>query len=356
MSLENLLTLGSESPFGFKTVELLQGDITFARSDVLVVSAFQGGYRPTPGTIIGSLHDKHGLSLASELENCKLDFRGQFGMWITAPVDGLPFRRVLCVEMLPLTGRAEGMEGDFLQRTLRNVFVGLNILGASGSPTRTVALPVLGAGNQGLDPVEVILPLVELAREALDRSPWIERIQFVARNETAAMLLRQRLEQTFGHVDDALLPRQELVGALVQDIRATAHRLQGRSEGVERRMALELLEVLTGRLPSAGSIGLVARRLAETVTDSLYAGSPTIDLYRKIESLAARGVAPWVISYLHTLRVIGNEVVHIRDHGSRMPGALDDYDIAMCLLSIQRVVQFWLEARGYEKVAPGGTA
>jgi hypothetical protein len=50
-----------------------------------------------------------------------------------------------------------------------------------------------------------------------------------------------------------------------------------------------------------------------------------------------------VISYLHTLRVIGNEVVHIRDHGDRLPGALEDYDIAMCLLSIQRVVQFWLE-------------
>ncbi len=315
MSLESVLTIGSESPYGFKTVELLQGDIAFAACDVLVVSAFQGGYRPTPGTVIGALQERHGFLLADELDGCEFDLRHHFGIWITAPLADLPFKRILCVEMLAIADKGGVLDDAALQRMLRNVFVGLNILGASGYATREVALPILGAGNQGLRPEEVILRLVELAREALDRSPWLERIQFVANNETSAALLRRRLEDTFGHID-ALLPRQEFVGALLQDIRATAARLQARSAGVERRMASELLEVLGEELPGAGSIGLLARRLAETVTDSLYAGSPTIDLYRKIESLAARGVAPWVISYLHTLRVIGNEVVHIRDHGA----------------------------------------
>ena len=64
---------------------------------------------------------------------------------------------------------------------------------------------------------------------------------------------------------------------------------------------------------------------------------------READELANHGVSPWVVNYLHTLRVVGNEVVHIRERSARTPEELEAQDLAVCLFCLLRVARFWLQ-------------
>jgi len=348
---ERLAVLGVETPRGLCTLELLQGDITRVPCDLMAISAFRDSYYPLKGTVIGSLQENHGFSFLkngsdSELIDPEFDLRNQFGIWVTRELSGLPCRRILCVE---LRGRLDRRlePGQQLTGALENVFVGLAILEAKGIAIRQLAMPLLGAGSQNIAPLDIIPPLVATTRDAIARSSSLERVMFVEWNEAKARLLLSEIERKFGAANPSL-PKAELIAGLLKDIQATATRLLTSTSGLQKRVAEEMLEVVKAQVPNTTSIGLMARRVAEMVADSRYSGSSGDDLYRKIENLAKAGVAPWLISYLHTLRVIGNEVIHIRERRNRQPPMLSQDDVTVCLFCIQRVAQFWLDSFAQE--------
>jgi hypothetical protein len=70
-------------------------------------------------------------------------------------------------------------------------------------------------------------------------------------------------------------------------------------------------------------------------------------LWKGIDGLCALGYAPWLASYLHILRVQGNETVHYhaKDLG-RCPAHLVQADLELCLTVVQRVLRLWLIERG----------
>jgi hypothetical protein len=342
-SLNSLSVIGVETARGLCTVELVEGDVTQVSCDLLAVSAYQGGYFPTPGTVLGALQENHNFWLSDENVRPAFDLRDQFGIWVTQELLNLPFRRVLAVEMTAL-GPETGMLLRQLEESVENVFVGLAILESKGIDVRRLAMPMLGTGNQGLDPAAVVGPLIAKTRAAIARSSSLEKVQFVVRSSETAQLLLREIEREFGPTGPSL-PTKALIGSLTEEIQSIATSLASSTAGIQHRVAEEMREVMRNGTPTTSSIGLLARRLAELVTDDLYRGASTIDLYRKIEALAQVGVSPWVVNYLHTLRVIGNEVVHLRERQNRLPPALSDEDIVMCLFCIQRVAQFWLDAR-----------
>lgn len=344
---ERLTVLGVETPRGLCTLELLRGDITRVPCDLLAVSAFRGSYHPTPGTVIGALKENHGISLQKNgpgraLIDAEFDLRDQFGIWITRELPGAPSRRILCVE---LVGRIDDQRevSQQLQSLLENVFVGLAVLEAKGIKIRQLALPLLGTGQQEIAPLDVVGPLISKTRDAIARSASLERVMFVERNPQKARLLFDEIERNFGAVNPSL-PKAELIAGLMKEIQAIALKLRGATSGVQQRMAEEMLEIVRSPVPTTAGIGLMARRLAETVADTRHLGSSGDDLHKKIENLTQTGIAPWLVSYLHTLRVIGNEVVHIRERGSRLPPALSEDDVTVCLFCVQRVAQFWSDA------------
>jgi hypothetical protein len=344
---ERLTVLGVETPRGLCTLELLQGDITRVPCDLLAVSAFKGSYHPTPGTVIGALKENHGISLQKSgpgraLIDAEFDLRDQFGIWITRELPGATCRRILCVELL---GRIDDQRevGQQLQSLLENVFVGLAILEAKGIVIRQLALPLLGTGQQEIAPLDIVGPLISKTQDAIARSTSLERVMFVERNPQKARLLLDEIERKFGTVNPSL-PKAELIAGLMKEIQAIALKLRRATAGAQQRMAEEMHQIVSAPIPTTAGIGLMARRLAETVADTRYLGGSGDDLHKKIENLAKTGVAPWLVSYLHTLRVIGNEVVHIRERGNRLPSALNEDDVTVCLFCVQRVAQFWLDA------------
>ena len=61
-----------------------------------------------------------------------------------------------------------------------------------------------------------------------------------------------------------------------------------------------------------------------------------------IEALSSRGVARWVVSYLHVLRVFGNEVVHHGERPNQQPEHLTQADLEVCITVMHRLLRLWL--------------
>ena len=146
---------------GTRNVELRVGDLPGLgiEVDILVVSAFEGFYEPTPGTLLGRLKQAYDIRL--DRMTSDLDLRGSpLKCWVSKPIDwshwqpqqpgALPstrFRRIAVVE-----GTVEWQPDDLLPwPPFNRLFSLLALLPMRQIPAATVASALLGSGNQGMD-------------------------------------------------------------------------------------------------------------------------------------------------------------------------------------------------------------
>ena len=333
-SMDPLNVLGVETPRGYRTFELFHGDLTTLQEpvDVLVVSAFAGSYVPTPGTLAGALSRRLGIDLVALSYRPELDLRTPLGTWVSCQLQHGPFKRIICAELIG--------SGLPVPEVLSNVFVSLSILEARGLVIRSVALPVLGAGAQGLAPKVVIEALLTEATNYLQRSTTTKCIKFVELNERLARDLAAAMDVVLGRVR-TYLPQDALLRAVQTDIR---HKLQQVKTlfdaGGDSLQASWLGLLQADRVPSV-ELGVQARRLVELMVSRMGAHSDA-PLYKRIHALEGAGVAPWVCGYMHVLRHIGNESAHENPSASRRPPTVEARDLALCLFCVERLLDYWM--------------
>lgn len=167
-----------------KRVELYKGDLTTIQSDdavdLLVISAFPDDYIPTPTSLIGALHKK-GPSVASLAINKADDMRSNYSCWLSQefspPSNGLLFRRILCFEPL-VRGNPPEVVGD--------IFRALTPILGAHSDIKSIAMPILAAGDQGYSVTEMLDPLLEAALHWLENGLPLERIKIIAYSDKQA--------------------------------------------------------------------------------------------------------------------------------------------------------------------------
>ena len=95
MELINILEIST--PFGYRRFKLLKGDIsaTSIPIDLLCVSAFRGGYEPTPGTVLGSLYQYKGILLNDLAKEPLIDLRTSENTFITKEINEKNIKRIL---------------------------------------------------------------------------------------------------------------------------------------------------------------------------------------------------------------------------------------------------------------------
>jgi len=108
------------------------------------------------------------------------------------------------------------------------------------------------------------------------------------------------------------------------------------------RLISDIHCAITRDKPRSYEVGIVARRFVEHVVDGMLSPQSTkdVNLMRKIESLSNLKVAPWVVSYMHLIRIVGNEGAHERAR-DRTPPHLIGSDLSMCLFALLRILEFW---------------
>ena len=163
-----------------KTIRLIQGNLAKAEGeyDVVVCSAFKGDYVPLKNTLIGALQAHRGVSVHALSLAPELDFRSM-GCWLSRETGG-SFRRIACLELLDYRNRhSQRMDHS---RLLKSAFSTLSFLiaqaDAQGIPVRRIALPVLGAGNQGLGMEYIVPPLFAQCTALLSTISDLETIDF----------------------------------------------------------------------------------------------------------------------------------------------------------------------------------
>ena len=334
MKLINMV--GVDSIFGYRTIDIRLGDITDMppTQDLLVVSAFANDYQATRTSVIGALEDKNGFSLEKESKDIYLDLRDALSIWLTKETTDQFFKRVLCVEIMGT--------GFKLEEIMKNLFAGVLLFEAKGIETTSMTLPILATGDQQLDPGTVIQEMLPPAIETLQRSPSLNRISFVSRDPKIAEALDQAINEYLGR-EEIQLPKDDLIKDLKKGIQQRA--TKALATYPQSDLFNEIHEVFRRTECRSFEVGILARRLVEFAVDDLIAKkSRSKDLFQKIELLPNQKIAAWISSYMHVLRIFGNESAHERDR-DRMPKQLSEEDFMISLFCMSRVLEFWIDSK-----------
>jgi hypothetical protein len=329
-----------ETKFGRRSIELVEGDITSKKDqfDLLVISAFVGGYSPSRGSVIGQLLKNCDLDVSKLAESPAFDFRESLGIWISGELQNLHFQRLMCVEIIG------GRLGT--QDVIENVFVGAAILEAKEFRISTIALPLLGAGQQNIDPTKIMKPLFDSARRMLVHSQYLSRILIVEKDPWNLSRLDNAMDEVLDR-HKAVVPRSQVIASLRVDLRDSVHTAEQLAPTNTSEIFNDLRSMVEKEDTRSYQIGIVGRRLVEFIINDLDGGrNRGADLLTRIDGLSQTGVAAWILGYMHTLRQIGNESVHERVPSLRIPQSLSEEDLAIALFCVRRLLEFWKEYRG----------
>jgi hypothetical protein len=337
-----------ETKWGYKAFELYQGNIVHFRQevDLLAVSALSNDLRVLAGdpshysfvhhTLIGALYLQAGIDVASHSKQCEFDFRNALGCWVSHSTDSPIFKRIVCAENIGLQRNIE--------ETVDNLFVVLSILEAKNIKVRFFVLPLLGAGGMGLDTDAIMRALLSSAQNHLSRLQTLERIMFIERDMYKAEALNQAMNTALGRVK-VVIPKGELIENIRRDI---LHKIDSAVElvtGSNLNVMMDLRRFVASEKSRSFEIGIIGRRLVEFIVNDLSSTKKGQQLWVKIDGLAEHGIADWIRSYMHTIRIFGNESAHEKNQPNRRPIAVAEVDVTICLFCIQRVLGFWVELK-----------
>jgi Domain of unknown function (DUF4145) len=334
------------TPWGFRAFELYHGSITRLdfKVDVLAISAFVGKYEPDPGTVVRALLDDCQISVKELARAREYDLQANLGCWVARAVPNDKFERILCVE---ITGSQFS-----LSEVIQNLFITLSILEMKGVEVRTLALPVLGAGNQKLDAALVIKELLASAIKYLNHSRGLRKIMFVAYDEERASQLNRAMNETLDRVK-VVLPKGELVNNIRQGILQSLERAALLMDGDAHELLNNVRRIMTPEQSRSFEIGIAARRVVEFIVADIMPQPKKFDLLGRIDNLKGCDIADWIRSYMHVLRIFGNESAHERQKTGRQPYSLSETDVVLCLFCLQRVLDFWVELKQAKSLNPG---
>ena len=188
--------------FGEKSIEVYCCDVREfdQRIDILTISAFHQWYKPTPGTILGAL-DQVGVSIEELSLSPELDLRDFCKTWLSKPLDmpNMAIQRIGCVEMSQYSrdGSLWVDEKDTMLDTLKAYFRMLDVASTQGIEMETIALPLLGAGRQGIDANFTVLPILTECVALLRRNECVKKIMFIEKSAKNAFLIGKKLEDSY---------------------------------------------------------------------------------------------------------------------------------------------------------------
>ncbi len=198
---EALFKAEISSEDGIKTVEVYTGDIRNfdEHIDIFTASAFYRSYHPSPRTVYEALVDI-GINAEELARRPVIDMRDLCNVWLSdvTPVSGR-MTRIGCVEMSPLTrNRSEWRERQTdLLNTLHAYFQMLDIAATAGIPMKTIALPLLGSGNQKIDIGFILTPLLNECISFLKRNSAVSRICFIERSPGKAFQIASAVKDSY---------------------------------------------------------------------------------------------------------------------------------------------------------------
>lgn len=338
MGLVNVIDVPTLS--GIKTVEVHHGDITSStlHIDLLLVSAFQRSYHPTPGTVIHALEENMGISTNDLSINPLVDLRGTMDSWISRKITDKPIKYLGCVENVGSNWFDNGTPED----GVGNVFALLSLLFFKDPEISTVAMPILGTGKQNAR-LGLILPiLIEKAIQSLSFNHHLKTVYFIEKTVEKANSIDveinhhlKRSENNLEFVADSNVENEILGEVLKKLVILKSHN--------EHVTTSDTIETLISRIQDKDmrffELGILSRKLIELLlSDLLDSEKKGHTLFESIKELKGKNVTDWMLAYLHTIRIFGNSVAHETVGG--IPVKMNQTDVIVLLHALSRALDF----------------
>ena len=167
---------------------------------ILTTSAFRNSYEPTPRSLFGALYGI-GISVMDLAARPALDLRDMCHVWLSEDTQAprTHIRRIGCIEMTPLGyyRQSEDTGTRSMLNSIRAYFQMLDIAATYGIPMDTVALPLLGSGDQEIEASLVMIPIITECIAFLKRNADVKRVCFIERSLWKARLIMQALQSSY---------------------------------------------------------------------------------------------------------------------------------------------------------------
>lgn len=379
-----------EGHYGPRTLGLVRGGVDAHRADAWVVSGpprdpddgsdlFSGGAFSAISERFGAIDRAHWTQLlrftpgtpfwprgAPTLDAAHDAYLARCGVWhVPGPWKDKPqppCKHLIALRNVPTdmfrprggrkaAGNVIGVRAvDALRCWLDALFAALAVIGSQGDPAnapRTVRMTLL-LRRQIRTPEASLALLDTLVTHSLERlraSPVVERLDIAFYTSEEQEWLATNWKSYLHAVEGAAPAEDDEVARLLRSRCLTeAERLRrDRSQDTLLARALdELVECLhTAPAPRPTHLGFAARHAVEAIVASLcrrHGRKESATLEANIDELQRHGrYARWFVSYLHTLRILGNECVHASTR-EVLPRAMESADQAVLLASLARVL------------------
>lgn len=199
-AMESLYSTHITTESGQKQIEVYCCDVTVfdENIDILTTSAFEGSYAPTPRTVFKALHDI-GISVRALSHRPFIDLRKPCHTWLSNMVQSKNshIQRIGCIELLrhSTTLVSEELEQSMIS-SIRAYFHMLDIAAIYGVKMETIALPLLGSGQQHIAANLMIIPLLNECISFLKRNNGVKRICFIEKSAEKAALIASSIQQS----------------------------------------------------------------------------------------------------------------------------------------------------------------
>lgn len=197
-----------------KEIAVYCGDVTVFEDkiDILTTSAFVGSYEPAPRTVFRALYDR-GISMENLAISPEFDLREPCNVWLSHEIQetSLEIGRIGCIELIG--GYMREMEPSEKEQrminSIRAYFHMLDIASVYGIKMSTVALPLLGGGDQNISAGLLLIPLLNECITLLKRNQAVDRIVFIEKNFEKASLIADSITQSFRFLNNGEIEKKK---------------------------------------------------------------------------------------------------------------------------------------------------
>jgi len=309
-------------------IEFYAGDIFDIYSNILLLSAFKGGFYPTKGTTWGSLYERTGISFKIMVPEAHEQVSENIHYFHTPQNEC--FDKLIAFELTDLRRM-----NNFTKATLIARYKELAdfLENYPSVDDESISLPLLGTGNQGIsleDSISILLKTINnLSKTKL------KIIRVFARNFESIGALNIKINE---HLNRNEAVHNNLLDAAIEEAKAICLK---EISPLSKSTISNLLSLSAADHSSLNSFGINGRLFAESICDEfirinkISAETTTLDSKIREISNKIRMERPYVLSYLRLLQSYGNQVAH-----SGNPN-LNHQDAAAIIIAIVRIVDFY---------------
>lgn len=200
--MQPMYTAAVSTPYGDKSISVYLSDILMFDEpiDILTTSARKWSYEPTPNSVFGALF-RAGISSKELASNPEIDLRQLCNVWLSKPVYSpyTKIQRIGCIEMVRYSpdGINRVVNEQAMLNSIKSFFQMLDIASSYGIPMDTIALPLLGTGDQHISASLTMIPILNECISFLRRNQSVHRICFIERNYGKASMIMQALQTSY---------------------------------------------------------------------------------------------------------------------------------------------------------------